>query len=126
MGEAKVDGISKHYPLDGRYNDGNRDGHLCWNQFLPLSLAAHPYFRSCAFSARELDLRISIPRSSLANHERLVTEIAHATSAGYAKISERIAHSSQTSAQVLEAASTWQRALDERDSEIVGLRPGMI
>lgn len=63
-------------------------------------------------------------RNSLANHERSVAEMARATSSGYAEISERIAHASQTSAQVLEASTTWQRALDERDGEINRLRTG--
>src|SRR5258708_13680301 len=63
-------------------------------------------------------------KGSLANHEKSVTEIARATSTGYAKISERIVHSTHTSSQVLEASTTWQRALDERDSEIRRLRAG--
>jgi hypothetical protein len=63
-------------------------------------------------------------KGSLSNHENSVTEMARATTLGYAKISERIAQSAETSAQVLEASTTWQRALDERDSEISRLKAG--
>jgi len=60
----------------------------------------------------------------LVSHQKLVTEMARATSSGYTKIAERITHSAQTTAQVLDASTTWQRALDERDSEIRKLRAG--
>jgi hypothetical protein len=62
--------------------------------------------------------------SSLASHKKSVTEMARATNSGYANIAERITHSAQTAAQVLDASTTWQRALDERDSEIRRLRAG--
>jgi hypothetical protein len=62
--------------------------------------------------------------NSLAKHQKSVSELARATNSGYAKVSERISHSSQTSAQVLEASTTWQRALDERDGEIRRLKVG--
>jgi hypothetical protein len=62
--------------------------------------------------------------SSLESHQKSVTEMARATSSGYEKIAERISHSAQTAAQVLDASTTWQRALDERDREIQRLRAG--
>jgi hypothetical protein len=55
--------------------------------------------------------------SSLARHQKSVTEMARV-------IAERITYSAQTAAQVLDASTTWQRALDERDSEIRRLRAG--
>jgi hypothetical protein len=61
---------------------------------------------------------------NLERHESSVAEMARATSSGYARVSERITHSAQVSAQVLEASTTWQRALDDRDQEIRRLKAG--